>query len=203
MSYEEIAKEIERGITGKNTSVPVGFPKLNKYIAIRKKIMTLVFGSTGSGKSSFTYDAWILNTHDWWVANNRSTPIKVKPILFSFERSKIYTKTKWLTRKIYKDTGILIPIGKMLGWWQETITPDEHDLILMYEDYINDLMEYVTVVEGATNPTGCYRYIKEFAESRGRVEQISEKKKLYIPDNENEIVIPIIDHIGLVRVLLS
>jgi len=152
-----------------------------------------------SGKSSFTYEAWILNTHDWWVANNRSTPVKVKPILFSFERSKIYTKTKWLTRKIYKDTGILIPIGKMLGWWQETITHDEHDLILMYEDYINDLMEYVTVVEGATNPTGCYRYIKDFAESRGRIEQISEKKKLYIPDNENEIVIPIIDHIGLIR----
>lgn len=197
--FEEIAREIERGITGKNTSVPVGFPKLNKYIAIRKKILTLVFGSTGSGKSSLTHDAWILNTYDWWVMNDRKTSMKIKPILFSFERSKIYTKTKWLTRKIYKDNGVLIPIGKMLGWWEEKLTADEHDLVLMYEDYINDLMEYVNVIEGATNPTGCYRYMKEYAESHGKVEHIDGKKKVYIPDNENEIVIPIIDHIGLVR----
>lgn len=198
--FDEIEQQIKAGVLGKNSSVSMGFHKLNKYIGIRKKIMTLVFGSTGSGKSSFTYDAWILNTFDWWIANDRKTPVKVKPILFSFERSKIYTKTKWLSRKIFKDTGILIPIGKMLGWWENNkLSLDDHDLIMMYEDYINDLMEYVTVIEGAQNPTGCYKYMKRYHEEQGKIEQIDEYKKVYIPNNESIIVVPIVDHIGLTK----
>ncbi len=199
--FEEISKQIQEGMAGKNSSVSMGFHKLNKYIGIRKKVMSLVFGATGCGKSSFVNSAWILNTFDQWCQRKHVAGIvKVKPILFSFERSKIYIKTKWLSAKIYKDNGKLIPIGKMLGWWEDNkLTPDEHDLILMYEDYINELMEYVTVIEGATNPTGCYRYMKEYAETHGKVEKPGEFQKIYLPDNENEIVVPIVDHIGLTK----
>lgn len=198
--FEEILKEIEAGKSGKNSSVSMGFHKLNKYIGIRKKIMTLVFGPTGSGKSSLCYDAWILNTFDQWMTRKKQTPVKVKPILFSFERSKIYTKTKWLSRQIFKSQGVIIPIGKILGWWEDNkLTLDEHDLIEMCEDYINELMEYVDVIEGAQNPTGCYKYMKKYAEDNGKIEHISEHKRIYLPNNENEIVVPIVDHIGLTK----
>jgi hypothetical protein len=176
--FDDIALQIEAGLAGKNSSVSMGFHKLNKYIGIRKKILTLVFGATGSGKSSLVYDAWILNTFDWWIERKKATQVKVKPILFSFERSKIYTKTKWLSRRISKD---------------------EHDMVLMYEDYINELMEYVTVIEGAQNPTGPYRYMKAYAEKHGKIEQVSEHHSIYHPNNENEVVVPIIDHIGLTK----
>jgi len=198
--FDDIALQIEAGLAGKNSSVSMGFQKLNKYIGIRKKILTLVFGATGSGKSSLVYDAWILNTFDWWIERKKATQVKVKPILFSFERSKIYTKTKWLSRRIFKDQGVLIPIGKILGWWEDNrLTKDEHDMVLMYEDYINELMEYVTVIEGAQNPTGPYRYMKAYAEKHGKIEQVSEHYSIYHPNNENEVVVPIIDHIGLTK----
>jgi len=198
--FDDIALQIEAGLAGKNSSVSMGFHKLNKYIGIRKKILTLVFGATGSGKSSLVYDAWILNTFDWWIERKKATQVKVKPILFSFERSKIYTKTKWLSRRIFKDQGVLIPIGKILGWWEDNrLTKDEHDMVLMYEDYINELMEYVTVIEGAQNPTGPYRYMKAYAEKHGKIEQVSEHHSIYHPNNENEVVVPIIDHIGLTK----
>ena len=153
-----------------------------------------------SGKSSLVYDAWILNPFDWYMLNKHKTKIKVKPILFSFERSKIYTKTKWLSRKIFKDHGIMIPIGKILGWWEDNkLTHEEHDYILMYEDYINELCEFVTILEGANNPTGYYKYMKEYAETHGEVEQIDEHHRVYHPANDHEIVIPIVDHIGLTK----
>lgn len=198
--FDDILSEMNAGREGRNHSVPMGFHKLNRYIGIRKKIMTLVFGATGSGKSSLVYDAWILNPFDWYMLNKHRTNIKIRPILFSFERSKLYTKTKWMSRKIFKDHGRLIPIGKILGWWEDNkLTKDEHDLILMYEDYINELCEFVTIIEGAQNPTGCYKFMKHYAETHGEEEQVSEHVKVYHPINEYEIVIPIVDHVGLTK----
>lgn len=153
-----------------------------------------------SGKSAYVHDAWILNPFDWYMQHKHQTKTKMKVVLFSFERSKIYTITKWLSRKIYKTQGREIPIAKMLGWWPDNkLSHDEHDLILMYEDYINELCEFVDIVEGAQNPTGCYRYMKNYAESNGREEQISEHVKVYTPNNEYEIVVPIVDHMGLTK----
>jgi len=198
--FDQILNEITAGKEGRNHSISMGFHRLNKYIGIRKKIMTLVFGSTGSGKSSLVYDAWILNPFDWYMANKDTSKIKMKVVLFSFERSKIYTKAKWVSRKVFKDTGILIPIEKMLGWWDNNkLTHDEHDLIVSYKDYINELCEFVTILEGADNPTGPYKYMKQYAETHGKEEPINEHRKVYLPDNEYEIVVPIIDHIGLTK----
>lgn len=198
--FDDILKEIIGGQEGRNHSISMGFHRLNKYIGIRKKIMTLVFGATGSGKSSLVYDSWILNPFDWYMANKHTSRVKMKVVLFSFERSKLYTKSKWLSRKIFKDHGKLIPIGKMLGWWEDNkLTHDEHDLIVMYEDYINELCEFVTILEGPQNPTGCYKYMKEYAEAHGKVEHINEHHKIYLPDNEYEIVVPIVDHQGLTK----
>lgn len=197
--FEEILNEIEVGLTGRNSGIPMGFNKLNKYIGIRKKILSLVFGPSGSGKTALVHDAWILNPFEWYIKTG-ANKLSMKVVLFSFERSKIYTKTKWLARKIFADHGKLIPIGKMLGWYTDNkLTYDEHDLIKMYEDYINELCEFVTIIEGADNPTGCYKYIKKLALERGVVESISEHKKVYVPNNSNEIIIPIVDHIGLTR----
>lgn len=200
MEFSQILNEISAGKEGRNHSISMGFHKLNKYIGIRKKIMTLVFGATGSGKSSLVHNSWILEPFDWYIQNKDTTKIKMKVVLFSFERSKLYTKAKWLSRKVFKDNGVLIPIEKMLGWWEDNkLTHDEHDLILMYKDYINELCEFVTILEGADNPTGPYKYMKQYAETHGKEEPISEHRKVYIPENEYEIVVPIIDHIGLTK----
>ena len=198
--FEELMKDIRDGEEGRNHSVPMGFHKLNKYTAIRKKLMTLVFGPTGSGKSTLVTSAWILNPFDWYIQNKHRSPVRVKPILFAYERSKTFIRAKWLSRKIFIDTGIEIPISRMLGWNEfDKLSLDEKNLIQTYQDYINELMEFVTVVEGADNPTGYHKYMQKYALANGRVEQITEFQKVYIPNNEYEIVVPIIDHIGLAR----
>lgn len=198
--FDKLLEEIQKGIEGRNNGVPMGFHRLNKYIGIRKRIYTLIFGATGSGKSAYTHSAYILNPFDWYMKTGRHTGMKLKIILFSMERSKIYTISKWLSRKIFLDQGTLIPIGKMLGWWDTKLTKEEHDLILMYNDYVNELLEVVDIIEGAQNPTGIYKYLKEYSEKNGKVHQIDEFHKIYQPNNENEIVMPIVDHLGLTKI---
>lgn len=198
MSFEQLSIEIENGLNGKNNGIPMGFDRLNRFIGIRKRILTAIFGAPGSGKSAYLHTAYILNPVDWYL---KTKPIDTKLAikLFSMERSKVYILAKWLSRKIFIEEGELIPIPKMLGWWDTKLTKDEHDLVLSYKEYINELLEIVDIIEGAQNPTGIYKYIKNYAKENGKFEDVDEYHKAYIPHHPNEIVIIGEDHLGLTK----
>lgn len=197
MSFELLRSEVQKGIDGKNNGIPMGFNRLNKYIGIRKGIYTLIGGLTGSGKTSFVDDAFVLNPFDWYIGQSNPN-IKLRIIYRSMERSRTYKLAKWVSRKIFLDHGFMIPVNKLLGW-TEKMTPDEHDLFLMYEDYINQMEDVITIIDGPENAVGIAKELKAHALQNGRIEQIDEFNKCYVPDNEDEITIVILDHIGLLK----
>lgn len=199
MSFESLKREVDSGLEGKNNGITMGFRRLNKYIGIRKRIYSLIFGATGSGKSSFMHEAFILNPFDWYFAN-KPKDLKFKVILFSMERSKVYILAKWISRKIFLDQGILIPIPKLLGWWDGVKLDDnEYKLFLAYQWYIDELLKVVDIVEGAQNPTGIYKYVKNYASENGEFEQVDDYHRIYKPNHPNEIVIIAEDHLGLTK----
>lgn len=199
MSFELLDLEVQNGLLGRNAGIPMGFARLNRYVSIRRKIMTLIFGATGSGKSAFAHSAYILHPFDNILANPRPD-IRFKVILFSMERNKIYIIAKWVSRKIFLDYGILIPVPKLLGWWEKVkLTKDEHDLFLSTKDYLNELLEVVDIISGPQNPTAIYKYVKAYAEANGKLESVDEYTKVYIPNHPNEIVEIMEDHIGLTK----
>jgi hypothetical protein len=114
------------------------------------------------------------------------------------ERSKKYKLAKWISRKIFIDQGVIIPVPKLLGW-TEKMTKDEHDLFLMYESYIDAMNDVITIIDGPENPVGIAKELKEHALKHGEIEQIDKYNKIYIPNNENEVTIVIIDHVGLLK----
>lgn len=198
-NFELLRNEIDKGIKGNNKGLPMGFDRLDRYIGLRKKIFTTVFGGTGTGKTAFVHNAYILKPFDY-LQNNKNAKFKIKVILFSMERSKIYILAKWLSRKIFVSEGILIPIPKLLGWWDTKLTKDEHDLFLCFTDYINELSEFVDIIEGTQNPTAIYKYVKDYAIKNGKFEKKDEYSTIYEPNDFNELVIPIIDHFGLTKI---
>ena len=198
MNFELLKQEVENGIAGRNTGLPMGFNRLNRYIGIRKGMYFLVGGLTGSGKTSFIDDAFVLNPFDWYIMHKGPKP-KLRIIYRSMERSKTFKLAKWTCRKIFLDNGIIIPVTKLLGWGKEKLTKDEHDMFLMYEDYFNEMKEAITIIDGPENPVGIAKELKAHALQNGRIEQIDEYNKRYIPNNEDEITIVVIDHIGLLK----
>jgi replicative DNA helicase len=198
MSFDLLDKEINDGLSGKNSGIPMGFNRLDKYVGLKKRIFTTVFGGTGTGKTAFVHNAYILRPFDY-IQKNPNSKIKIKVILFSMERSKVYTLAKWLSRKIFVSQGILIPIPKLLGWWETKLTKDEHDLVLEFKDYINELCQFVDIIEGGQNPTGIYKYVKNYAAKNGKFEKVDDYTTVYQPNKTNELVIPIIDHFGLTK----
>lgn len=199
MSFELLKAEVDKGLSGKNGGIPMGFHRLNRYVGIRKGMYYLVGGLTGSGKTSFIDDAFVLNPVDWAMSKEGlASGVKVKVWYRSMERSRTYKMAKWVSRKIFLDQGIIIPVSKLLGW-TETLTKDEHDLFLYYEDYVNQLSEIVTIIDGPENPVGIAKDLKKYALERGTIEQLDDYNKIYVPDDPNEITIVVIDHIGLLK----
>ena len=197
MSFEQLKREVELGIEGRNGGIPMGFNRLNRYIGIRKSMYFLVGGLTGSGKTSFIDDAFVLNPFDWYISQ-KDPGVKLRIIYRSMERSRTYKLAKWVGRKIFLDQGIIIPVPKLLGW-TDKMTKDEHDLFLMYEDYMNQMEEVITIIDGPENPVGIAKELKTHAEENGEIIQIDKYNKKYVPNNENEITIVVLDHIGLLK----
>ena len=114
------------------------------------------------------------------------------------ERSRTYKFAKWISRKIFYDYGIIIPVGKMLGW-TDKMTKDEHDIFLTYKEYMEKMEEVITIIDGPENSVGIAKELKEYALQNGRIEQLDTYNKIYIPNDENVITLVIIDHIGLLK----
>jgi hypothetical protein len=114
------------------------------------------------------------------------------------ERSRTYKYAKWVSRKIFLDQGIIIPVGKLLGW-REKMTKDEHDLFLYYKDYVDHLSEIVTIIDGPENPVGIAKELKTYALKNGVIEQLDEWNKIYVPDDPSQITMVVLDHIGLLK----
>jgi hypothetical protein len=197
MSFEQLRQEVQAGLDGRNGGIPMGFNRLNRYVGIRKSMYFLVGGLTGSGKTSFVDDAFVLNPFDWYI-KQQNPKLKLRIIYRSMERSRTYKLAKWVARKIFLDHGRVIPVPKLLGW-TEKMTPDEHDLFLMYEDYMGKMEDVITIIDGAENAVGIAKELKEHALQNGRIEKIDEFNKRYFPNDENEITIVVLDHIGLLK----
>ena len=177
----------------------MGFNRLNRYVGIRKSMYYLIGGLTGSGKTSFIDDAFVLNPVDWALSEEgQKSGIKVKVWYRSMERSRTYKLAKWTSRKIFLDQGIIIPVNKLLGW-TEKMTKDEHDLFLMYEDYMMQLEDMVTIIDGPENPVGIAKELKSYALERGEIIQVDKYNKRYIPNDPDEITLVVLDHIGLLK----
>jgi len=198
MSFQDLKKEVQAGLDGRNHGIPMGFNRLNRYIGIRKSIYTLIGGLTGSGKTSFVDDAYVLNPFDWYISKENNTNVKLEIIYRSMERGRTYKLAKWIGRKIFLDHGVIITVNKLLGW-KEKMTKDEHDLFLMYEDYMGQMGEVMNIIDGPENAVGIAKELKAHALQRGRIEQVDEYNKVYIPNDENTITIVVIDHIGLLK----
>ena len=198
MSFEHLAKEVELGLSDRNNGIPMGFDRLNRYVGIRKSMYFLVGGLTGSGKTSFIDDAFVLNPFDWYRSVQNKQDIKLKIVYRSMERSRTYKFAKWVSRRIFLDYGMIIPVSKMLGW-TDKMTKDEHDLFLTYRDYMGELNECVTIIDGPENPVGIAKELKAHALENGTIERLDEFNKIYIPNHENEVTIVVIDHIGLLK----
>lgn len=201
MFKELLAEDIEKGIRGENNGVPTGFPILDSNInGIQKSLYTIVGGNSGTGKTSFVDLAYVLNPYKWLTENEGKTNIKIKWVYNSMERNKKYKLAKWVCLKLFQDHRIIIDVPTMLGWQGKKfeIEPELKKLIFEAGEYFDKMFEsgVIEIIDGGQNPTGIRNKLIEVAKANGRLEEVDEYTRKYIPNDPNLLIVVINDHVG-------
>lgn len=154
-----------------------------------------------SGKTALLDDAFVLNPVEWYLNDGGRSGIDLEIIYWSMERRKNFKLMKWVSRRIFLDHGIIIPVSRMMGWCprNERLTLEERNLFSTYRDYVGALSEIVKIQSYPENPTGIRNYVRERALANGEVEVVDEHTRIYHPHKPNKIILNIYDHIGLIR----
>lgn len=199
--YDSLMNEVNKGMEGKNQCIPFLLGGLDKEVDIARNIMITIGGSTGSAKSTFVTEQFILNTIHWYLSQKDPT-LKLSIIYFGMERKQFMQSAKWLSRFIYLDQGIDISPKKIIGRSKIPMTQRELEIVQAYAEKLKEWQkdELLTCFEGSHNPTGISIYIDDFAKRHGTIKERPQgtlTHRSYVPDHPNHIVLVITDHIGI------
>lgn len=225
-----LISQIDNFRKGNITTIPFVHPTLNKYIFLGKRLYHLIGGAGGSGKSAWVDLNYIINVILWYKKFGIKEDIKIKIVLRSMERSKELRKAKWVCLKLYIDKGILIDTASMLGWGESKsrISDELFEEIKKAYEWVNQLEEFVEIIDGSETPTGVFKHLEAEALSKGtlykyikvndvetllairknqRIQvspetcpQASPFQPFYVPDDPNEVTIFIVDHMSTLKI---
>lgn len=188
----------ERGEKGLNKGIPFRINSLNKYISgTQRGRYLLYFAGPGVGKSRIVYDQHIFVPYDYILENSN---IDLHIHLWSLEINPTFiiggAKIYWL----YTRKNILTDINHLYSIGEEKLSSKVKQLVESQEcvDYINGLSKVLHIYTGC-NKHSIHKIIMDFATKRGKY--IYEGGELidYIPNNPNELVVTIVDHVALIN----
>lgn len=152
------------------------------------------------------------NPIDYIIKNN--TNIKLKIFYFSLEMSKEQKLRQSICNQLYvKSKGKYKVDPKSLRSVKNPISEEILKEVDGLEDHFNKFQEVVTFIDNIKNPTGIYKFMRDYAQSNGTVHMTEKifkdnktgeeyKNKIfdyYEPNNPDEYVIMIIDHVSLLH----
>jgi energy-coupling factor transporter ATP-binding protein EcfA2 len=186
-------KMIKQGKEGKNIGYSTGIPKLDEYTGgVREGVYTLIYGLSGSGKSSLALYSYIYRP----LKDNPDADIKL--IYLSLEMSTEILLSKLLCIYIYEEYGKVIPYSKLMSW-QEVLSDEDYEYALKGEQWLKSINNKLIIYDKSLTNKSFYHLIMSLLEQWGTFEEVDDgKRTIYIKNNPKQLVQVIIDHISLV-----
>jgi hypothetical protein len=217
--YDEILENKKNHEDGYYNCIPfIGMERLEKYlVGIEQDTYYLLTASSGVGKSKLARYLFIHNPYQF-IVNNPDTDIKLTIKYFSLEESKKKIILSEISKYLYTKYNLNISIKKLQSRGRyNTIDSNILEKIIEAEEYVNKFLKVVDIIDNISNPTGIYKYVRDFALTVGTyytkdniplsIEEIEKVKRgegdifkkiaYYKKHNSKHYVIIIVDHISL------
>ena len=154
-SIDILYRLIDNGRSGKNIGLKTGIPKMDKYTGgIQKGVYTLIFGTSGSGKSSY-----VLYTHIYRPL--KDYPDKnIKLIYYSLEMSSSLLLAKLLCLYIYEEFHYIIPYTDLMSW-QEILDDESYEYVKQGKAWLNSIMDKLIIYDKTLNAKFFYKSMME------------------------------------------
>jgi len=213
--YKDIKGRREKILSGKINCIPCTFSRFKtEWPGIEQGRYYSVTAQQKVAKTQFT-DKVFLYDPFFYAFNNRNI-IGLKIIYFSLEISAeekykqfmchlLYILSKGRIRVAQRDLNSIIQDSPISQEVLDILDSDE------YKEYFKFFEEHVDIVSHIRNPTGMHEYVKQYAKEHGHWEYkeidwkefdgsiIKKKvKDYYIPNNPDEYVEIIVDHVSLI-----
>lgn len=215
--FGSVVKKIEKNRdireNGGVVSIPWNLPRLSKVLpGVRKGQYTCITAATKNGKTQLT-DFLFMYQPIEWLLDHPETNISMKIKYFSLELSKETKMAQAICYRLFTRYGIVINPDNLMSVFDEYVVEDEildiikSDEFIEWFDFFEETVEFIDHIR---HPTGIHMFMNRFAEENGTWEykeidwenedgSISKRtvKSKYIPNDPDQIVVPIIDHVGL------
>jgi len=209
--YEKRARILD----GKTNCIPCPFIRFREvWPGIERKKYYIVTGQQKSGKTQFTDYTFLYEPLKYAYRN--PDKVRVKIFYFSLEMSAEEKLQQLISHLLYiKSKGATVVSPTDLRSTRED-KPVEKEILdeISKPEYMNFMQffeEHVTIISDIRNPTGIYKFMENYAKNSGtifkkelEIVNSSTKERItqsvfshYVPNDEDEYVICIVDHISL------
>lgn len=193
----QIRRNRDRRLEGELIAIPWSLTNFSTIIpGVEQAKYFLISASPKSGKSQLCDFLFVYEPYEWYL-QNKNHHIKPRVLYFSLEMSKQSKIYQAISYKLNKDHGIIIPPQHLRSTFKDYIL--EREILEIIEDpkfkvWLKEFEDVVTLVDNVRSPDEIYEYVKHYALTHGR---LNDKTGEYIPDNPDEYVIVIVDHLSL------
>lgn len=225
MNFKEILEGIQfnkqNHEEGYYNCIPfTGMNRLERYLpGIEQETYYIITASSGVGKSKLARYLFIHNPFTY-LQENPDSGVKLSVLYFSLEESKKKIILSEISKYLHHKYNIVISIKQLQSRGRyNTIDEDTLAKIAEAEEYVNKFLEHVDIIDNIRNPTGIYKYVRDYAHTIGRYydkdgvqltdgehEQLRtgrgeayKKASFYRKNDEKHYVIILTDHISLLE----
>jgi replicative DNA helicase len=199
--YKKFFRKVNRGAQGYNKGLPMGFPKLEEYIAgIQKGRYDVIFAEPGCGKSSIVWYSYIMYPYDHCFKNKGKIKDTVKIRLYSLEVSAEEVVAKLVALKLFTDYGILVDSKYIFSKGNNRINGDIYKKINEMASYFDEMFKHVTIIDRPMTPSNIKDDVIKFARENGTVEEDEDGKIKYTPNDPDQTILIITDTVGNLKV---
>lgn len=207
-TFRSVLDKIKKNKDSEVNCIPSKFNRYKEYfLGVIKSTKVLITASSGIGKSRFAKWAYMFTPFEF-VKSHPELNIKLKIFYFSLEENKDKFIRSVISSELYRRFQLEISPRDLLSMNKENLKIDDYVIscIEECEEYIEELLQTVEVIDYIRNAYGIYKYVRDYAAATGKfylrgqevdVNNAGQSWDSYIPNDPDAYVIVITDPINI------
>lgn len=198
----------ERRLQKKENCIPFreSFPRFSKFVpGILKGIMYAITANSGIGKTQLAKYMFVFTPYNF-VKNNPESGINFRVIYFALEESREEFIDKLLCTHLAIKHNIHLDALELASMYANPPDAEVFNKLEQAKEELEDILNYVDIVDNISNPTGMYKYCRQISEQEGKHHYVDREfadgstqsvYSHYEPNDPENYTIVVTDHIGL------